>query len=51
MTAAPVTLEDSAEGVLNQIDGATRETRGGKFLNFKKLSGNPWDIDTDEIIW
>ncbi|KAF7326004.1 NAD(P)-binding protein [Mycena kentingensis (nom. inval.)] len=48
---APVTVQDSVEGILSRIDGATKEKSSGKFWNFKATSGNPWDIETEEIPW
>ncbi|KAJ7626198.1 aflatoxin biosynthesis ketoreductase-like protein nor-1 [Roridomyces roridus] len=52
MEQAPVTVEDSVNGVLSRIDGATKEKSSGKFFNFARSSGgNMWDIDTDEIPW
>ncbi|KAJ7460722.1 aflatoxin biosynthesis ketoreductase-like protein nor-1 [Mycena latifolia] len=52
LPAAPVTTEDSVEGILTRIDGATKEKSSGRFWNFKKtFEGNPWDIDTDELLW
>ncbi|KAJ7626956.1 hypothetical protein FB45DRAFT_795196 [Roridomyces roridus] len=52
MEQAPVTVEDSINGVLSRIDGATKEKSSGKFFNFARSSaGNMWDIDTDEISW
>ncbi|KAJ7653693.1 NAD(P)-binding protein [Mycena polygramma] len=49
LPAAPVTLEDSVTGIMSRIDGATVEKTSGRFWNFKRTSGNPWDIDTDDI--
>lgn len=51
MPAAPVTVEDSVKGILSRIDGATREKSSGKFWNFAVTAGNPWDKQTDELIW
>ncbi|KAJ7767620.1 hypothetical protein B0H16DRAFT_1308415, partial [Mycena metata] len=52
MPAAPVTVEDSVEGVMSRIDGATKEKSSGRFWNFyADKSGRPWDIETDEIPW
>ncbi|KAK4705989.1 hypothetical protein P7C70_g197, partial [Phenoliferia sp. Uapishka_3] len=51
MPQAPVTVEDSVKGLLSNIVGATRERVGGKHMNFQKTSGNPWDVDTEEIPW
>ncbi|KAJ4387611.1 hypothetical protein N0V93_008207 [Gnomoniopsis smithogilvyi] len=34
MTNAPLTLEESVTGLLEAIDGATKEKTSGKFLNF-----------------
>lgn len=51
MTQAPVALDDSIKGIMSRIDGATREKSSGKFWNFKATRGNPWDIDSDEIVW
>lgn len=30
----PIKVEDSVNGMLNIIDGATRESLGGEFVNF-----------------
>jgi norsolorinic acid ketoreductase len=52
LPAAPVTVEDSVAGILSRIDGATKETSSGRFWNFKPtFDGNPWDIETDELLW
>ncbi|KAJ6507769.1 hypothetical protein C8R47DRAFT_1208805 [Mycena vitilis] len=51
LPAAPVTLEDSVTGIMSRIDGATVEKTSGRFWNFRRATGNPWDIDTDEIAW
>ena len=51
MPQAPVALDDSVKGIMSRIDGATREKSSGKFWNFKATSGNPWDIDADEVAW
>ncbi|KAJ7644542.1 aflatoxin biosynthesis ketoreductase-like protein nor-1 [Roridomyces roridus] len=32
---APVTVEDSVEGILQRVDGATKEKSSGRFWNFK----------------
>jgi norsolorinic acid ketoreductase len=32
LTEAPVTIKDSADGVISRIDNATREETSGKFL-------------------
>ncbi|KAJ7264117.1 hypothetical protein B0H12DRAFT_274441 [Mycena haematopus] len=49
---APVTLEDSAEGILKHVDGATKEKSSGRFWNFKAVkNGKPWDIPTEEVPW
>lgn len=34
MEEAPVKVEDSASGILNTVDGATREATGGSFADF-----------------
>ncbi|KAL8283751.1 hypothetical protein RQP46_005546 [Phenoliferia psychrophenolica] len=49
MPAAPVSVQDSAEGVLSHIVGATREKTSGKFWNFHAASENPWDF-AEEVI-
>ncbi|KAM0754912.1 NAD(P)-binding protein [Meredithblackwellia eburnea MCA 4105] len=51
MPAAPVTVQDSVDGILAIVDGATREKSSGKFFNAVVRSGNPWDIPTAEIPW
>ncbi|KAF8206070.1 putative NADP(+)-dependent dehydrogenase [Mycena galopus ATCC 62051] len=52
MPAAPVTVEDSAKGVISKIDGATKEKSSGRFWNFyADKSGRPWDIETEEVPW
>ncbi|KAF7326027.1 NAD(P)-binding protein [Mycena kentingensis (nom. inval.)] len=51
LSTAPVTVQDSVEGILSRIDGATKEKSSGKFWNFKATSGNPWDIETEEVPW
>ncbi|KAJ7612573.1 hypothetical protein FB45DRAFT_990379 [Roridomyces roridus] len=52
MEQAPVAVGDSVKGILNRIDGATREKSSGKFFNYARSSGsNPWDIDADELAW
>ncbi|KAJ7661927.1 hypothetical protein DFH06DRAFT_1191056 [Mycena polygramma] len=51
LPAAPVTLEDSVTGIMSRIDGATVEKTSGRFWNFKRTTGNPLDIDTDDIPW
>ncbi|KAK4700118.1 hypothetical protein P7C70_g6133, partial [Phenoliferia sp. Uapishka_3] len=51
MQEAPVKLEDSVKGILANIVGATRERVGGKFMNAVKATGNPYDVETDEIPW
>ncbi|KAJ7617146.1 hypothetical protein FB45DRAFT_1104314 [Roridomyces roridus] len=52
MEAAPITVDDSVQGVLSRIDGATKEKSSGKFFNWKRSSaGNYWDIDAEEIPW
>ncbi len=39
--SAPVTVDDSANGLLAVIDSATKETHGGKF----------WDFEGKELPW
>ncbi|KAI5474690.1 short-chain dehydrogenase/reductase SDR family protein [Pseudohyphozyma bogoriensis] len=52
MASAPATVEESVTGLLKHIEGASRETKGGKFLNFSTTSGeNPWDFKTEELVW
>ncbi|KAJ7084534.1 hypothetical protein B0H15DRAFT_888149 [Mycena belliarum] len=52
MPAAPVTVEDSVQGILSRIDGATKEKSSGRFWNFAAVNGgNVWDIPTDEVTW
>jgi norsolorinic acid ketoreductase len=34
MSSAPLTVEQSVHGMLTQLDGATRETHGGKPINY-----------------
>jgi norsolorinic acid ketoreductase len=52
MPAAPVTVEDSAKGVISKIDSATKEKSSGRFWNFyAHMSGRPWDIETEEVPW
>ncbi|KAJ7264064.1 hypothetical protein B0H12DRAFT_272935 [Mycena haematopus] len=52
MEEAPVRLEDSVEGILGIVDGATKEKSSGRFWNFKAAKdGNPWDIPTEEVPW
>ena len=51
LAQAPVSLEDSVNGILSRIDGATREKSSGKFWNYKATRGNPWDIDSEEVPW
>jgi norsolorinic acid ketoreductase len=34
MDAAPLTVEESVGGMLIQLDNATRETHGGKAINY-----------------
>jgi norsolorinic acid ketoreductase len=41
MEQAPVTIEDSIQGQLKVIDGATREKTSGKF----------WDFEGNELAW
>ncbi|KAJ7644720.1 hypothetical protein FB45DRAFT_784714 [Roridomyces roridus] len=48
---APMKVEDVVEGVLNRIDGATKEKSSGRFWNFKPTSGNPWDCEQEEYPW
>ncbi|KAJ7166352.1 aflatoxin biosynthesis ketoreductase-like protein nor-1 [Mycena crocata] len=52
MAAAPHSLEDSVEGIMSRIDGATVDKTSGRFWNFKATKGGmPWDLDADEIPW
>ncbi|KAJ7166328.1 hypothetical protein C8R43DRAFT_1232381 [Mycena crocata] len=51
LPAAPVSPEDSVEGIMSRIDGATVEKSSGRFWNFKATSGNSWDVDSDFIAW
>ncbi|KAI5480811.1 short-chain dehydrogenase/reductase SDR family protein [Pseudohyphozyma bogoriensis] len=52
MAAAPATVEQSVTGLLTHIEGATREKKGGKFLNYSTTSGDmPWDYKTEELVW
>lgn len=37
----PITAEESAEGILREVSAATRETHGGKFIDYKGTSV-PW---------
>ena len=41
MTAAPVAIEDGVNGLMDQIDKATRQETSGKFMTY---SGDqiPW---------
>ncbi|KAJ7851662.1 hypothetical protein B0H14DRAFT_2355144 [Mycena olivaceomarginata] len=48
---APVTVEDSAPGVLSRINAVTKET-SGCFWNYKiESGGNPWELVADEFPW
>ncbi|KAJ7119240.1 aflatoxin biosynthesis ketoreductase nor-1 [Mycena crocata] len=52
LPGAPVTVEDSVEGIMSRIDGATVEKSSGRFWNYKAThDGNPWDIETEELPW
>ncbi|KAJ7604567.1 hypothetical protein FB45DRAFT_1030659 [Roridomyces roridus] len=52
MEKAPITVDDSVQGLLSRIDGATKEKSSGRFFPWKRSStGKPWDIDLDEIPW
>ncbi|KAJ6581989.1 hypothetical protein B0H19DRAFT_984126 [Mycena capillaripes] len=48
---APVSVDESAAGILSRIDGATKEKSSGRFWNFKVAQDNPWDIETEEVPW
>ncbi|KAJ7084533.1 hypothetical protein B0H15DRAFT_989198 [Mycena belliarum] len=52
MSAAPVTVDDSVQGILSRIDGATKEKSSGRFWNFAASNGgNVWDNPTEELTW
>ncbi|TRM61124.1 hypothetical protein BD626DRAFT_406229 [Schizophyllum amplum] len=40
--APPISVEVSVRGVLEQVDAATRETHGGKFVDHTGLGKLPW---------
>ncbi|KAF7325988.1 NAD(P)-binding protein [Mycena kentingensis (nom. inval.)] len=49
---APVSVQDSVDGILSRIDGATRENSSNKFWNYKAtFGGMPWDFAMEEIPW
>ncbi|KAF7325985.1 NAD(P)-binding protein [Mycena kentingensis (nom. inval.)] len=49
---APVSVQDSVDGILSRIDGATKEKSSGKFWNYKAtFGGKPWDLEMEEIPW
>ncbi|KAL1728690.1 hypothetical protein EV714DRAFT_214732 [Schizophyllum commune] len=41
-TLPPITPEESARGILEQVDKATRETHGGQFVNYVGQERIPW---------
>ncbi|KAL1680835.1 hypothetical protein EV122DRAFT_207000 [Schizophyllum commune] len=41
-TLPPITPEESARGILEQVDKATRETHGGQFVNYIGQERIPW---------
>ncbi|KAL8291831.1 hypothetical protein RQP46_002089 [Phenoliferia psychrophenolica] len=52
MAEVPVSVEDSVSGILSHIDGATRETKSGRFWNFKQeTEGMPWQVKEAEMKW
>ncbi|KAM0748078.1 NAD(P)-binding protein [Meredithblackwellia eburnea MCA 4105] len=51
MAEAPVTLQESVDGILGLIEGSTREKSGGKFLNAVPGDQNPWEINSVELVW
>ncbi|KAJ7319391.1 hypothetical protein DFH08DRAFT_1086271 [Mycena albidolilacea] len=48
---APVSVEDSAAGILARVDAATKET-SGRFWNYSsETGGKPLEVGSDEIAW
>ena len=41
-TLPPITPEESARGILEQVDNATRETHGGQFVDYSGLGKWQW---------
>ncbi|KAJ7736146.1 hypothetical protein B0H16DRAFT_1664851 [Mycena metata] len=49
---APVMVEDSVQGIMSRIDGATKEKSSGRFWNWRaEHDGMPWQCKTEEIPW